>query len=210
MPSPKDFDQADEQARRQARATLGARPTNVERGIAFPQEDSLVAGAHRKGYELDFPPRYDQPRRPAPPPRVQRGTRVQPALGSGRVKIDLNHTPFTSRERSAANRHVSIQRIRPFNPLTENGIALTTAQARQLGIRVGDVVTIRDTLTGRSFRATYYDNAGVRPGADNLGHFEVDPALADALGISYHDRRGQVVDAVMNSPQVDGRFRIER
>jgi hypothetical protein len=71
-------------------------------------------------------------------------------------------------------------------------------------------VTIRDTLTGRSFRATYYDNAGVRPGADNLGHFEVDPALADALGISYHDRRGQVVDAVMNSPQVDGRFRIER
>jgi hypothetical protein len=210
MPSPKDFDQADEQARKQARATRGARPTNVDRGIAFPQEDALVARARRKGYALDFDPRYDQPRQPAPSPRAQRGARAQPVLGSGGVAIDLNHTPFTALEGHAANNRVSIQRIRPFNPLTENGIALTTAQARQLGIRVGDVVTIRDTATGRSFRATYYDNAGVRPGADNLGHFEVDPALADALGISYHNRSGQVVDAVTNSREVDGRFRIER
>ena len=193
MPSLKDFDHADEQARKQARATREARPTNVDRGIAFPQEDSLVALARRRGYALDFNPRYD---------------RAQPVLGSGQVKIDLNHTPFTALEKSASNNNISIKR--PFNPLTENGIALTTAQARQLGIRVGDVVTIRDTATGRTFRATYYDNAGRRPGADNLGHFEVDPALADALGINYRNRSGQVVDAVTNSRQVDGRFRIER
>jgi hypothetical protein len=210
MPRPKDFDRADEQARKQARATRGARPTNVDRGIAFPQEDPLVAGARRKGYALDFNPRYDQPRQPVPQPRAQRAARAQPVLGSGRVAIDLNHTPFTGLEGIAADPHVSIERIRPFDPLTENGIALTTAQARQLGIRVGDVVTIRDTATGRTFRATYYDNAGVRPGADNLGHFEADPALADALGISYRDRSGQVVNAVTNSRQVDRRFRIER
>lgn len=203
----------------QARGTAGGPPTQRERGLGefkpFPDETVLQRGVREGRYAVDFDPTYGTPpparpapQQPAPPPRAQRGARAQPVLGSGRVSIDLNHTRFTAREGPARNRNVSIRRH--FDPLTENGIALTTAQARQLGIRVGDVVTIRDTANDRTFRATYYDNAGVRPGADNLGHFEVDPALADALGISYRNRRGQVVDAVMNSRQVDGRFRIER
>ena len=64
------------------------------------------------------------------------------------------------------------------------------------------------TTTLASARATYYDSAGWKP--DGLRHFEVSPALADALGISYRDRSGRVVDAVTNTDPLRRRFKIEK
>ncbi len=128
-------------------------------------------------------------------------------LRSGEPAIDLNGTKYTAIEGRAADNHISIESKRKFDPLAERGIALTSSQARQLGVKVGDVVTVRDTKTGKTFTATFYNSAGSKP--DGLRHFEVSPALADALGISYRNRRGQVVDAVTNSESLTGRFTIE-
>jgi hypothetical protein len=69
-------------------------------------------------------------------------------------------------------------------------------------------VKVRDTQTGKTVVATFYDSAGTK--ADGLKHFEVDPALADALGIEYRNKHGKVVDAVTNSSAVNGRFVIEK
>jgi len=133
---------------------------------------------------------------------------VKKSLNAGTAAIDLNGTKYTAIEGRAADNHISIESKRKFDPLTEPGIALTTAQAKALGVKVGDTVNVRDTKTGKSVQATYYDNAGTKP--DGLKHFEVDPALADALGINYRNRSGKVVDAVTNSSQVDNRFVIEK
>lgn len=128
-------------------------------------------------------------------------------LGSGRPSIDFNGTKYTSIEGSAANSEISIGK--KFNPLTQPGIALTTQQARELGVKVGDKVLVRDTKTGRSVEATFYDSAGSKR-KDKLGHFEVGPALADALGINYRNKKGQVVDAVTNKEDLGGRYSIEK
>ncbi len=128
-------------------------------------------------------------------------------LGSGRPSIDFNGTRYTSIEGSAANSEISIGK--KFNPLTQPGIALTTQQARELGVKVGDKVLVRDTKTGRGVEATFYDSAGSKR-KDKLGHFEVGPALADALGINYRNKKGQVVDAVTNKEDLGGRFSIEK
>ena len=128
-------------------------------------------------------------------------------LGSGRPSVDFNGTKYTSIEGSAANSEISIGK--KFNPLTQPGIALTTQQARELGVKVGDKVLVRDTKTGRSVEATFYDSAGSKR-KDKLGHFEVGPALADALGINYRNKKGQVVDAVTNKEDLGGRFSIEK
>lgn len=128
-------------------------------------------------------------------------------LGSGRPSIDFNGTRYTSIEGSAANSEISIGK--KFNPLTQPGIALTTQQARELGVKVGDKVLVRDTKTGRAVEATFYDSAGSKR-KDKFGHFEVGPALADALGIDYRNKKGQVVDAVTNKEDLGGRFSIEK
>ncbi|MDP3238013.1 MAG: peptidoglycan-binding domain-containing protein [Myxococcales bacterium] len=128
-------------------------------------------------------------------------------LGSGRPSIDFNGTKYTSIEGSAANSEISIGK--KFNPLTQPGIALTTQQARELGVKVGDKVLVRDTKTGRTVEATFYDSAGSKR-KDKLGHFEVGPALADALGINYRNKKGQVVDAVTNKEDLGGRYSIEK
>lgn len=128
-------------------------------------------------------------------------------LGSGRPSIDFNGTKYTSIEGSAANSEISIGK--KFNPLTQPGIALTTQQARELGVKVGDKVLVRDTKTGRGVEATFYDSAGSKR-KDKLGHFEVGPALADALGINYRNKKGQVVDAVTNKEDLGGRYSIEK
>jgi hypothetical protein len=130
-------------------------------------------------------------------------------LGSGRPSIDFNGTKYTHLEGSAADSNISIGRGR-FDPLTQRGIALTTRQAKELGVKVGDSVQIRDNKTGQLVTATYYDNAGRRPGKQDVDHFEVSPALADTLGIQYRNRNGQVVDAVTNTESLAGRFSIER
>jgi hypothetical protein len=160
---------------------------------------------------------HPAPKTPAPKPQPPKAPRAAPAdafvpraaspvvLKSGEAQVDLNGTKYTSLEGSAADSHLSIQR--PFDPLKEPGIALTTSQAKALGVKVGDTVTVRDTKTNQTFQATYYDNAGTK--RDGLKHFEVSPALADQLGISYRNKKGQVIDAVTNSSQVDGRFTIE-
>ena len=129
-------------------------------------------------------------------------------LGGGEPSIDLNGTPYTRIEGRAASSNISIRNKRPFDPLTERGIALTASQAKKLGVKVGDTVTVRDSLTGASVTATYYDGAGTKP--DGLKHFEVNPALADALGLSYRNSKGKVVDAIAHSDRFVGRFSIEK
>jgi hypothetical protein len=136
------------------------------------------------------------------------GNKPKVSLKAGEAAVDLNGTKYTSIEGRAADNNISIQSKRKFDPLTEPGIALTTAQAKALGVKVGDSVNVRDTKTGKTVSAVYYDNAGTKP--DGMKHFEVDPALADQLGINYRNRRGNVVDAVTNSSQVDNRFVIEK
>lgn len=136
------------------------------------------------------------------------GNRPRVSLPAGEAAVDLNGTRYTAIEGRAADNHISIESKRKFDPLTEPGIALTTAQAKALGVKVGDSVNIRDTKTGKTVSAVYYDNAGTKP--NGMKHFEVDPALADQLGINYRNRRGNVVDAVTNSSQVDNRFVIEK
>jgi hypothetical protein len=133
-------------------------------------------------------------------------TPARRVLQSGDPAIDLNGTKYTAIEGRAADNHISIEHIRKFDPLVEPGIALTTAQAQYLGVKVGDKVTIRDTKTGNSVPATYFDNAGRKP--DGMRHFEVGPALADRLGISYRNKQGKVIDAVTNL-FARGRFQIE-
>jgi hypothetical protein len=129
-------------------------------------------------------------------------------LRAGDPAVDLNGTKYTAIEGRAADNHLSIDSKRKFDPLTERGIALTSSQARQLGVKVGDDVTVRDAKTGKTFTATFYDSAGTKP--DGLKHFEVSPALADSLGITYRNKKGQVVDAVTNTENLVGRFTIER
>ena len=135
-------------------------------------------------------------------------------LGNGRPSVDFNGTKYTALEGSAADNNLSIDNVRGkgrFNPLTEPGIALTTQQAKELGVKVGDKVSVRDNKTGAVVTATFYDSAGSRrPGNEKLAHFEVSPALADQLGIRYRNSKGKVVDAVTNSGSVDGRFSIEK
>ncbi len=149
--------------------------------------------------------------KPASAPKAagwQAKSKAAPALGSGRPAIDFNGTKYTKLEGRAADNHISIESKRKFDPLTEPGIALTTSQAKSLGVKVGDTVKVRDTVTGKTVTATYYDNAGTKP--DGLKHFEVSPALADSLGIDYRNKKGNVVDAVTNGSAVNGRFVIEK
>lgn len=135
-------------------------------------------------------------------------------IGNGSPSVDFNGTKYTSIEGSAANSDLSIDGVRgkgSFDPLKEPGIALTTQQAKELGVKVGDKVSVRDNKTGAVVTATFYDSAGSkRPGNEKLAHFEVSPALADQLGINYRNKKGQPIDAVTNSSAVDGRFSIER
>ena len=128
-------------------------------------------------------------------------------LGAGSPSIDFNGTRYTSIEGSAADSRISLQR--KFDPLKQPGIALTTQQARSLGVKVGDTVQVRDTKTGKAVEATFYDSAGGRR-KNPLDHFEVSPALADQLGINYRNKNGKVVDAVTNREPLAGRFAIER
>lgn len=130
-------------------------------------------------------------------------------IGNGSPSVDFNGTKYTSIEGSAANSDISIGK--GFDPVKQPGIALTTQQARELGVKVGDKVSVRDNKTGAVVTATFYDSAGSkRPGNEKLAHFEVSPKLADELGINYRNKKGQVIDAVTNSSAVDGRFSIER
>lgn len=129
-------------------------------------------------------------------------------LKAGDPGVDLNGTKYTALEGRAADNRLSIDSKRKFDPLTERGIALTSSQAQKLGVKVGDDVTVRDTKTGKAFTATFYDSAGTK--RDGLKHFEVSPALADSLGITYRNKKGQVVDAVTNTENLVGRFTIER
>lgn len=135
-------------------------------------------------------------------------------LGSGSPSVDFNGTKYTRLEGSAADSNISIDGVvgrGKFNPLTQPGIALTTQQAKELGVKVGDKVSVRDNKTGKVVTATFYDSAGSRrPGNEKYAHFEVSPALADKLGIHYRNKKGNVVDAVTNSESLDGRFSIER
>jgi len=129
-------------------------------------------------------------------------------IGRGEPAVDFNGTQYTSVEGSAASNHISIRRVdATFDPLRQNGIALTTTQAITLGVRIGQTVIVHDNWTNRDVEAIYYDNAG-RIG--NLHHFEVSPGLADTLRLRYRDRRGHVVDGVAGSEGMQGRFDIRR
>src|SRR4051812_17148766 len=113
-------------------------------------------------------------------------------IGNGSPSVDFNGTKYTSIEGSAANNDISIGK--GFDPLKQPGIALTTQQAKELGVKVGDKVSVRDNKTGAVVTATFYDSAGSkRPGNEKLAHFEVSPKLADELGISYRNKKGQVI-----------------
>lgn len=135
-------------------------------------------------------------------------------LGSGTPSVDFNGTKYTAIEGSAADNNISIDNVLgrgKFDPLTSPGIALTTQQAKELGVKVGDKVSVRDNKTGKVTTATFYDSAGSkRPGDEKLKHFEVSPKLADDLGIKYRNKAGKVVDAVTNTENLNGRFSIEK
>lgn len=126
-------------------------------------------------------------------------------LGNGEPSIDYNGTRYTSVEGRARNNHISL-RDRHFDGLRHPGIALTNTQAALLGVRVGDRVIVHDNRTNRDVEARYHDNAG-RPG--NTRHFEVNPALADALGLHYR-RHGVVVDGIARSETMRNRFEIRK
>lgn len=127
-------------------------------------------------------------------------------LGGGDPSVDFNGTKYTRLEGSASNSQISIGK--GFDPLAECGIALTRQQAVELGVEVGDKVCVRDAVKGTTVEATFHDSAGRRR-KDPYSHFEVSPALADALGIRYRNRAGKVVDAVTNTESLVGRFFIE-
>jgi len=129
-------------------------------------------------------------------------------IGGDEPAIDFNGTPYTSIEGSAADNNISIRRVNPgFDPVRENGIALTTTQAQVLGVKVGDRVIVRDRWNDNDVEAVYYDNAG-RKG--NLRHVEMSPGLADALRLSYRNKKGNVVDAIARSETMKGRFEIRK
>jgi len=172
----------------------------------------MRVGTPRQPRTQHAPAAKPRPKPPATPaakaPRARDRFDAAPKLGGGNPSVDFNGTKYTALEGRAADTHLSIDSKRHFDPLTERGIALTSSQARQLGVKVGDAVSVRDTVTGKTVSATFYDSAGTKP--DGLKHFEVSPALADALGISYRNRRGEVVDAVTNPGSLRGRFAIEK
>ena len=129
-------------------------------------------------------------------------------LGRGEPAVDFNGTRYTSVEGAAASNHISIRGVdATFDPVRQNGIALTTTQAATLGVTVGQTVIVHDNWTNHEVEAVYYDNAG-RIG--NLHHFEVSPGLADTLRLRYRNRTGQVVDGVAGSERMQGRFDIRR
>ena len=130
-------------------------------------------------------------------------------IGSGNPSIGLNGTRYTAIEGRAADNNISIHLLKSrkdFDPLKDPGVALTTSQAKALGVKVGDKVVVHDNLTGKDVVADYYDGAGTKP--DGLKHIEMDPALADQLGVQYRNSKGRVVDAVTNRESLVGRFEI--
>ena len=56
--------------------------------------------------------------------------------------------------------------------------------------------------------ADYYDGAGTKP--DGSRHMEMDPALADAFGVNYRNKSGKVIDSVVGSENMVGRFEIRK
>ena len=89
-------------------------------------------------------------------------------IGNGSPSVDFNGTKYTSIEGSAANSDLSIDGVRGkgrFDPLKEPGIALTTQQAKELGVKVGDKVSVRDNKTGAVVTATFYDSGQREVGA---------------------------------------------
>ena len=130
-------------------------------------------------------------------------------IGSGEPSIDLNGTKYTAVEGRAADNNISIHLLKSrkdFDPLKDPGVALTNSQAKALGVKVGDKVLVHDRATGKDVVADYYDNAGTKP--DGLRHMEMDPALADQLGVSYRNKKGKVIDSVVGSENIKGRFEI--
>jgi hypothetical protein len=132
-------------------------------------------------------------------------------IGSGEPSIDLNGTKYTRIEGHAADNNISIHLLKSrkdFDPLKDPGVALTTSQAKALGVKVGDKVVVHDRLTGKDVVADYFDGAGTKP--DGNRHIEMDPALADALGVGYRNKSGKVIDSVVGSENMVGRFEIRK
>ena len=192
--------------------------------IAFQTANGLkadgVVGAKTRAALLGTAPVAPSPVAPkptdgfqpaAPTATVSNNGRFIPGngLGSGEPSIDLNGTKYTAIEGRAADNNISIHLLKSrkdFDPLKDPGVALTTSQARALGVKVGDKVIVHDRLTGKDVVADFYDGAGTKP--DGLKHMEMDPALADQLGVNYRNKRGTVVDAVTNSGSLKGRYEI--
>jgi hypothetical protein len=131
-------------------------------------------------------------------------------MGGAEPALDLNGTPATSVEGSAGDHRISIRMLKSyknFDPMREYGIALTYNQEDAFGVSLGDWVTVKDKVTGKTFEARSYDSAGTKEskGRQNT-HFEVSPALADALGLVFRDSKGKIKDWVKDSEKMKGRF----
>jgi peptidoglycan hydrolase-like protein with peptidoglycan-binding domain len=192
--------------------------------MAFQQANGLkadgIVGTRTRAALFGNAPAAVTPAAPKPVDRFQPAAPTAPTLnngkfvpgngiGSGEPSIDLNGTKYTAIEGRAADNNISIHLLKSrkdFDPLKDPGVALTTSQAKALGVKVGDKVVVHDRLTGKNVVADYYDGAGTKP--DGMKHMEMDPALADLMGVNYRNKKGQVVDAVTNSGNLRGRYEI--
>ncbi len=181
--------------------------------IAFQKANGLepdgVVGPKTRAALFGAPAATPAPAQPWGPGAASGTFTPGNGIGSGNPAIDLNGTRYTAIEGRAADNNISIHLLKSgknFDPLKDPGVALTNSQAKALGVKVGDKVIVHDRKTGKDVVATFYDGAGTKP--DGLKHIEMNPALADQVGVNYRNRAGKVVDAVTNTDSLVGRYEI--
>lgn len=146
----------------------------------------------------------------------QPSARDATTIGGGTPKVNYHGTPDSKRlEGKYGSMNISVQAHHPkdgkaFDPTKHNGVALTSKQANELGVRSGDKVMVHDRDTGRNYEATYYDNAGPGNFEGARQHMEMTPALAENMGLNVRGRDGRYVNSITGSQDMAGRFEIRR
>ncbi len=158
-----------------------------------------------------------------PPTDGPTAPRDETTIGGGVPKVNYHGTPDSKRlEGSAGSMDISVKAHQPrdgkhFDPTKHNGVALTSKQAAELGVKSGDKVSVYDRDTGKTHEATYYDNAGPGNFDGQRQHFEMTPALAENLGLNVRGKPdpktgkpGAYKNSIDGAGGMAGRFEIRK
>lgn len=182
-----------------AKAAKATKPDTTKAQEAGAQQQVAAQGAARwQQRELT----------PEPPSK-----RDASAVGGGEPKVNYHGMPESKTVEGKLQMDISVKAWQPkdgksFDPAKHNGVALTTKQANELGVKPGDKVMVHDHDTGKNFEATYYDNAGPGEFKGAMQHLEMTPALAENMGLNVRNKSGQYQNGITHSENMVGRFEV--